>query len=111
MLDQIKNGKLVALAVMLVGGTVGAAHADSFEVVNLHHSASIVQAWFAPNGMPDVPWKTITMYRPIEPRSTSSFSLTKNTTCTYDFRLRFNDGYLQTVGNVDLCNNPYVVAN
>lgn len=113
MFDCMKKVVAVGLGSMLVGATAGAAQAASyeFELVNLHHRASVVQAWLAPNGRPDLPWKSIKFHRAVAPRSTGNFTIGRPTTCRFDFKVRFSDGYVQTVGNVNVCSKPYVVVS
>lgn len=111
---SIRSVGLAVLGTMLVAvtaATAEAASSEQFEIVNLHESASVVQAWFAPNGREDLPWKAISMHSPVRPRSTSGFTITDPTTCSFDFKVRFSDGYVQTIGNVNVCTKPYVVVS
>jgi hypothetical protein len=109
----MKKVEVVALGAMLVASTIGTAHAKSyeFELVNLHNSASVVAAWLAPNNRDDLPWKSISIHRAVAPRSTSRFTVGSPSTCRFDFKVRFSDGYVQTLGNVNICDKPYLVVS
>ena len=83
---------------------------NPFQFVNLHASASIVAAWSARAGTRE-PWDPITLYSPIEPRSASRINVSGTSGCSYDLKVRFDDGYEQTFSNVDLCRVAQVVAD
>lgn len=112
MFNHFKKVKVVALGAMLVGSTVGAARAgvQDFEFVNLNNSASIVQAWLAPAGAPEEPWNAITIYTPVAPRSTSRIDINGSRTCTFDVKVRFDNGAEELFSNVDLCTVEHLVA-
>ncbi len=99
-------------ALLLVGALHGPAAADlgGFQFVNLHASASIIAAWSARAGTRE-PWDPITLYSPIEPRSTSRINVSGAAGCRYDLKVRFDDGYEQTFSDIDLCRVAQVVAD
>ena len=111
MFNRFKKVKVVALGAMLAGLTVGAARAgvQNFEFVNLNKSASIVQAWLAPAGTAE-PWNAITIYTPVAPRSTSRIDINGSRTCTFDVKVRFDDGAEELFSIVDLCTVEHLVA-
>jgi hypothetical protein len=113
MFDRMKKVVVVALGAVSVGSTLGTARAESydFELVNLHNSASVVAAWLAPEGREDAPWKSISIQHAVAPRSTSRFTVASPSTCRFDFKVRFSDGYVQTLGNVNICDKPYLVVS
>jgi hypothetical protein len=101
------------LGVLLLAGALhGPAAADvrDFEFVNLHASAAIVAAWSARAGTRD-PWDPIALYTPIEPRSTSRIKVSGGSSCLYDLKVRFDDGYEQTFDHVNLCKVAHIVAD
>jgi hypothetical protein len=32
-------------------------------------------------------------------------------TCTFDLEVRFSDGYVHTIANVNICDKPYLVVS
>jgi hypothetical protein len=112
MFNRFNRIKVVALGAMLVGLTVGTARAgvQNFEFVNLNKSASIVQAWLAPADTTE-PWKAITIYTPVAPRSTSRININGYRTCMFNVKVRFDDGYEQSFSNIDLCTIEHLVAS
>jgi hypothetical protein len=99
-------------AALLAAMLCGAARADQrdFEFVNMHRSASIIAAWSAPAGTSD-PWQSITLYYPIGPLSKSRIVVDGGRNCVFDLKVRFDDGYVQTFSNVDLCRIGRVIAS
>jgi hypothetical protein len=97
-----------ALALTLAATAINTARADSrdFEFVNLNRSASIVQAWMAAAGTSE-PWRSIRIYTPIAPRTTSRITVSGGTRCMFDLKIRFDDGYEQTFSNIDLCRTEH----
>jgi hypothetical protein len=80
---------------MLVASNVGTAHAKSyeFELVNLTIGTST------------------SIHRAVAPRSTSHFTVGSPSTCTFDLEVRFSDGYVHTVANVNICDTPHLVVS
>jgi hypothetical protein len=99
-------------SLLLAGALHGPAAADvrDFEFVNLHSSASIVAAWSARAGTRD-PWDSIGLYTAIGPHSTSKIKVSGGSGCMYDLKVKFDDGYVQTFSDVNLCKVAHIVAD
>src|SRR5579871_4604093 len=73
----------------------------NFFVENTNRKAEIVQVWSALAGTND-PWKPITLTQNIKPGYYREFSY-HGENCTYDVKIRFDDGYEQGFKRVNVC--------
>jgi hypothetical protein len=99
-----------ALALAATVSNTARADGRDFEFVNLNRSASIVQAWIAAAGTSE-PWRPIGIYTQIAPRTTRRITVSGGTRCTFDLKIRFDDGYEQVFSDIDLCRTEHLVAN
>lgn len=81
----------------------------NFFVENNNRKAQIVQVWGALAGTDD-PWHQITLSDSIKPGYYREFSF-HGENCTYDMKIRFNDGYEQWFNRVNLCDGSRLKGN
>ena len=98
---MIAKSIAVALAGLTALAALPASANQGFEVVNGNEKASIVQLWYAQNGKPNDPWKSVQL-TPIGPRTTSSFTF-DGQACYQDIKVRFDDTYEHVYANVNVC--------
>lgn len=81
----------------------------SFFLENTNRKAQIVQLWSALAGTDD-PWQPVTLNNSIKPGYYREFSY-HGENCTYDLKIRFDDGYEQGFKRVNVCDGSFVKGN
>ena len=112
MRNTIRN--ILALAALASAVAAGQAEANSrrrLDVVNTNASVSIESVWSARAGHRDEPWHTANLEEPIEPRSSSHFTMPEGPACFFDVKVQFSDDTVQTFSNVNVCRGDRVIAD
>lgn len=99
---MMKAGLAGALLLAALTGAAQAGVDGDLDLVNTHGSASIVRIWFAPSDEGGY-WKAGNLSAPIYPRDWTSLHMIDLVTCSYDFKVRFSDGYEQRFDHINLC--------
>ncbi len=78
-------------------------------VSNTNATVAIRRIWRGDmNG--EGPWVEMTLDAPIPPDRRATFSLGNGTSCLYEFKMQFTDGYEQIVQNVNVCRGDTIKA-
>ena len=101
----------LVIAATALNGTCALASETygSFFVENTNKKAEIVQLWSALAGTDD-PWHAITLTQNIKPGYYREFSY-HGENCTYDLKIRFDDGYEQWFNRVNVCDGSRLKGN
>ena len=111
----MRNFIAVALAgtVLAVAGvgpvTTARAGERGFIVVNTNAEQSIVKVWTALAGEANDPWEAAAMEAVIAPSTRSPFNMS-GTSCLYDVKVEYGDGYVLTFDDVDVCRMDEVIG-
>ena len=101
----------LAIASAALNSTVASASETygSFFLENTHKKAEIVQLWSALAGTDD-PWQPVTLSKSVKPGDYRQISY-HGENCSYDLKIRFNDGYEQGFRSVNVCDGSFVKGN
>jgi len=101
----------LVVATAALNGTVAFASETygSFFLENASRKAEIVQLWSAMAGTDD-PWQPVTLSKSIKPGYYREISY-HGENCSYDLKIKFDDGYEQGFKRVNVCAGSFVKGN
>ena len=100
-MTKLKSMMLAAVASVAIAGPAFADYRD-FDILNGNRGASIITVWVAHAGTNE-PWKPVSLTGPIYPGERRHFDVDAGLgDDVFDFRVKFNDGYVATFSNVNL---------
>jgi len=106
---MIAKSVALALAGLTALAALPASANQGFELINGNDTATIVNLWYAQNGKPNDPWKSVDL-TPIGPRATSHFDFS-GSACYQDIKVRFDDDYEHVYANVNVCKGGSLFAD